>query len=163
MHQPEMKPSASGAPVPVGTLALGRAVTALSRLLAVLGPGEHIITGSRGFTDIASARIEVVPFGGGMLLSHRAAETMGLAALVGRAFTAPTGAGGGLVVRTEASQHSRERVRGWRMQDGWLVPLTAGEVFSAYCTDALTGEPLSPESDVEYSAGLLIPTPEELS
>ena len=48
---------------------------------------------------------------------------------------------------------ARDRVHGWRLTRGSLVPLTAGEVFSAYCTDADTGDPVSPESGVEYCAG----------
>ncbi|GAA2470906.1 hypothetical protein ACFPFX_32860 [Streptomyces mauvecolor] len=172
MSDPEMEPQNPTAPVDTDVLSLGRAVTALSRLLAVIGPGDHHIVGSRGCTDITTARtnvviatahIDVLPLSTGMLISHSPAETACLAALVGQAFSDPTGTGGALVVRTRGSQETAERVRGWRMRGGWLLPLTAAEVFSAYCTDALTGDPLSPESDVEYSAGLSIPTPEEIS
>lgn len=44
-------------------------------------------------------------------------------------------------------------MHGWRLARGNLVPLSAGEVFSAYCTDADTGEPVAPEPHVEYCAG----------
>ncbi|MFE4373441.1 hypothetical protein ACFRMN_35440 [Streptomyces sp. NPDC056835] len=59
---------------------------------------------------------------------------------------------GGVVLRTTRADDP-DRLHGWRLQRGSLVPLTAGEVFSAYCTDADTGEPVSPESGVEYRAG----------
>ncbi|MGW2863405.1 hypothetical protein [Streptomyces sp. NPDC001205] len=171
MTHPEMEPHKPTAPVDTGVLSLGRAITALSRLLAVIGPGDHHIVSTRGFTDpttartdvlMATAHVDVLPLARGMLISHSPAETACLAQLVGGAFSDPTGTGS-LVVRTRGSQETGQRVCGWRIRDGWLFPLTAGEVFSAYCTDALTGEPLSPESGVEYSAGLPIPTPEEIS
>ncbi|MFI5758774.1 hypothetical protein [Streptomyces sp. NPDC051569] len=59
---------------------------------------------------------------------------------------------GGVVLRT-TGPGAPDQLHGWRLQRGHLVPLTAGEVFNAYCTDADTGEPLSPESGVEYRAG----------
>ncbi|MFE2499625.1 hypothetical protein ACFXKX_34930 [Streptomyces scopuliridis] len=59
---------------------------------------------------------------------------------------------GGVVLRTTRADDP-DRLHGWRLQRGSLVPLTVGEVFSAYCTDADTGEPVSPESGVEYCAG----------
>ncbi|MEV6399236.1 hypothetical protein AB0M39_31370 [Streptomyces sp. NPDC051907] len=61
-------------------------------------------------------------------------------------------AAGGLVLRTTA-EDAPDRLHGWRLDQGRLRPLTAGEVFSAYCTDAATGEPLSPEPGVEYCPG----------
>ena len=45
------------------------------------------------------------------------------------------------------------QVRGWSlMSDGEIKPLDDAEIFSAYCTDHETGEPLSPELGVEYCA-----------
>ncbi|MFE9559100.1 hypothetical protein ACFYMW_39175 [Streptomyces sp. NPDC006692] len=162
MSYPGMEPHEPTAPVETDAWSLRRAVTALSRLLAVVGPGQHHIVCSLGFTGIAVAHIDVVPLSTGMVVSHSPAETTALAALVARAFSFPP-TEGGLMVRTQSAQEPGERVRGWRVRGGWLFPLTAAEVFSAYCTDALTGDPLSPESGVEYSAGLSIPTPEEIS
>lgn len=51
-------------------------------------------------------------------------------------------------------------VRGWSVVDGWPQPLTAGQVFAAYCTDPDTGEPLPPEPGTDYEAGipLLLPS-----
>ncbi|GAA0931451.1 hypothetical protein [Streptomyces thermoalcalitolerans] len=61
-----------------------------------------------------------------------------------------TGGPGGLVMRTTAPG-TCDRVYGWRLRAGGLVPLTAGEVFDAYCTDIDTGDPIAPESGVDYS------------
>ncbi|MFE9569974.1 hypothetical protein ACFYMW_15940 [Streptomyces sp. NPDC006692] len=65
---------------------------------------------------------------------------------------------GGLVLRT-TEPGCPDRLHGWRLHHGRLDPLTEGEVFSAYCTDAETGDPLSPEPDVEYRPGFPIDQP----
>ncbi|MGW7253023.1 hypothetical protein [Streptomyces sp. NPDC054834] len=56
---------------------------------------------------------------------------------------------GGLVMRTSA-QDKADRIYGWRLRGDGLQPLTAGEVFDAYCTDIETGDLISPESGVDY-------------
>ncbi|MGW3120103.1 hypothetical protein ACWDBW_23640 [Streptomyces sp. NPDC001107] len=56
---------------------------------------------------------------------------------------------GGLVIRTSAPS-TTDRVYGWRLRGEGLEPLTAGEVFDAYCTDIDSGDLISPESDVDY-------------
>ncbi|MFI7405764.1 hypothetical protein ACIBW9_35770 [Streptomyces sp. NPDC049541] len=56
---------------------------------------------------------------------------------------------GGLVIRTSAPG-TTDRVYGWRLRGEGLEPLTAGEVFDAYCTDIESGDIISPESDVDY-------------
>ncbi len=56
---------------------------------------------------------------------------------------------GGLVMRTSAPGTS-DRIYGWRLRGDGLEPLTAGEVFDAYCTDIDTGDLISPESGVDY-------------
>ncbi len=67
---------------------------------------------------------------------------------------------GGIVLRT-SNPDTPDRLHGWRLHQGLLVPLTAGEVFSAYCTDAATGEPLSPEPGVEYCPGFPVTSPDD--
>ena len=45
------------------------------------------------------------------------------------------------------------QVRGWHLhEDGEIEPLDEAAIFSAYCTDHKTGEPLAPEFGVEYCA-----------
>lgn len=60
-----------------------------------------------------------------------------------------TRSAGGLVMRTTAPGAS-DRVYGWRLRGDGLEPLTAGEVFDAYCTDIASGDLVSPESGVDY-------------
>ncbi|MFI1445197.1 hypothetical protein [Streptomyces fructofermentans] len=61
-----------------------------------------------------------------------------------------TGCPGGLVMRTSAPGKP-DRVYGWRLRGESLEPLTAAEVFDAYCTDVVSGDLVSPESGVDYS------------
>ncbi|MFJ4688500.1 hypothetical protein ACIQNG_28960 [Streptomyces sp. NPDC091377] len=56
---------------------------------------------------------------------------------------------GGLVMRTTAPG-TTDSVYGWRLRGEGLAPLTAGEVFDAYCTDMDSGDLISPESGVDY-------------
>ncbi|WP_069773934.1 hypothetical protein [Streptomyces sp. LUP30] len=56
---------------------------------------------------------------------------------------------GGLVMRTSAPGVC-DQIYGWRLRGDGLEPLTAGEVFDAYCTDIESGELISPESGVDY-------------
>ncbi|GHA51117.1 hypothetical protein GCM10010329_86280 [Streptomyces spiroverticillatus] len=65
---------------------------------------------------------------------------------------------GGVVLRT-TREGQPDRVHGWRLDRGGLTALTEAEVFNAYCTDAETGEPVSPESGVEYCAGFVLDDP----
>ena len=52
-------------------------------------------------------------------------------------------------MRTSAPD-TPDRIYGWRMRGDGLEALTAGEVFDAYCTDAESGDLISPESGVDY-------------
>ncbi|MER8233111.1 hypothetical protein [Streptomyces sp. NPDC094049] len=59
--------------------------------------------------------------------------------------------GGGAVMRTHFADRTSE-VRGWKLVEFYAKPLSASEIFSAYCTDPATGEPIAPEPGVEYMA-----------
>ncbi|MGW0792554.1 hypothetical protein ACWD04_31145 [Streptomyces sp. NPDC002911] len=134
----------------IGRSAFDRASHLLMRLLDAAGPGTHHVVCS-------------VPTESEQLLAvlHTAGELDGAARIEsseGAEFATVLAVGvalearGGVVLRTTAPG-APDRVHGWRLHRGSLLPLTAGEVFSAYCTDADTGEPVSPESGVEYCAG----------
>lgn len=56
---------------------------------------------------------------------------------------------GGLVMRTTAPG-TTDRIYGWRLRGDGLAPLTAAEVFDAYCTDIENGDLIAPESGVDY-------------
>ncbi|MFJ6784566.1 hypothetical protein [Streptomyces yangpuensis] len=59
--------------------------------------------------------------------------------------------GGGAVIRTNFADQTSE-VKGWKLVEFYAKPLSASEIFSAYCTDAATGELIAPEWGVEYVA-----------
>lgn len=73
---------------------------------------------------------------------------------------------GGIVSRTTPGHDTtggpaHDTVRGWSFRDAWPRALSAAEVFTAYCTDADTGEPIPPEHGVDYAPGLpLTPPPD---
>jgi len=134
----------------IGRAAFDRASHLLVRLLDTAGPGTHHIVCS---TPTENEQL--------LAVLHTAGDRTGPARLEsseGAEFTTVLAVGvaletqGGVVLRTTAPG-APDRVHGWRLHRGSLLPLTAGEVFNAYCTDADTGEPVAPESGVEYCAG----------
>ncbi|WFB06311.1 hypothetical protein LRS74_04060 [Streptomyces sp. LX-29] len=138
--------------------AFRRASAALRELLAAAGPGVHHYVCS-------------VPAAGGPLnavlhVEHPADASPRLVEAEAAVFSTvlsvaiATDSPGGIVLRSTVPGEP-DRVRGWVLHAGWLRPLSEGEVFTAYCTDADTGEPIPPEHGVEYAAGFLLPRPEE--
>ncbi|MFC5172583.1 hypothetical protein [Streptomyces mutomycini] len=134
----------------IGRAAFDRASHLLMRLLDTAGPGTHHVVCS---TPTENEQL--------LAVLHTARDTDGPARLEsseGAEFATVLAVGvalesqGGIVLRTTLPD-APDRVHGWRLHRGSLLPLSAGEVFSAYCTDADTGEPVSPESGVEYCAG----------
>ncbi|MGW3835676.1 hypothetical protein [Streptomyces microflavus] len=134
----------------IGRAAFDRASHLLMRLLETAGPGAHHLVCSTPTENdqlLAVLHTHRDTTGPARLDTSEGAEFATVLA-VAIALESP----GGVVLRTSAPD-SPDRVHGWRLAHGTLAPLTAGEVFNAYCTDAETGEPVSPESGVEYSAG----------
>ncbi|GAA2978583.1 hypothetical protein [Streptomyces fulvorobeus] len=134
----------------VGRAAFDRASHLLARLLATAGPGTHHIVCSTPTENeqlLAVLHTECGSTGPARFDSTEGAEFATVLA-VGIALESR----GGVVLRTSGPD-APDRVHGWRLIRGALVPLTEGEVFSAYCTDADTGEPVAPEPGVEYRAG----------
>ncbi|AVZ71835.1 hypothetical protein SLUN_06145 [Streptomyces lunaelactis] len=136
----------------IGRAAFDRASRILMRLLEEAGPGTHHLVCSVQAPDeqlLAVLHAEGAP---AQLDASEGAEFVTVLA-AGIALESP----GGAVLRTSAPG-APDHLHGWRLHQGRLLPLTAGEVFSAYCTDAVTGEPISPEPGVEYCAGFDITT-----
>ncbi|MFF5568957.1 hypothetical protein ACFY7Z_31405 [Streptomyces sp. NPDC012623] len=147
----------------IGGAAFDRASQLLLRLIEGAGPGSHHLVCS---VPAADEQLLAV------LHTHRPAPRTGPDEAPAGSDEAPAGfdsaegaefvsvlatgialeTAGGVVLRTTAPG-TPDRLRGWRLRRGGLVPLTEGEVFSAYCTDADTGEPLAPEPGAEYHAG----------
>ncbi|WP_245641162.1 hypothetical protein [Streptomyces megasporus] len=142
----------------LGRAALEEATELLARLVDSAGPGtHHLVCSLDGRTGplVAVAHLERAP--------HDDLRTARGAAAEESAFRTVLAAGiagerpGGVVMRT--TRDGREEVRGWSLRDGRLHPLTEAEVFSAYCTDARTGEPVPPEPGLVYSPGFPLPGP----
>ncbi|WP_328316357.1 hypothetical protein [Streptomyces sp. NBC_00388] len=137
----------------IGTASFDQASHALKRLLDGAGPGSHHLVCSIPTEDeplLAVLHTETAE-GSRPRLDH----TEGAAFVTVLAAGLALESAGGVVIRTTVAGQD-DRVRGWRLQRGRLTPLTAGEVFSAYCTDAHTGDPVSPEPGVDYCAGYAI-------
>ncbi|MFJ9827740.1 hypothetical protein ACIRSU_25760 [Streptomyces sp. NPDC101160] len=141
----------------IGRASFDRASQLLLRLLDAAGPGTHHLVCS-------------VPAEGDQLIAllHTTRDSSGPARLdtaEGAEFVTVLAAGiarstpGGVVLRT-STPGAPDRLHGWRLHQGRLVPLTEAEVFDAYCTDARTGEPISPEPHVDYRAGFPL-TPDD--
>ncbi|MFC8764122.1 hypothetical protein ACFUAG_25915 [Streptomyces sp. NPDC057193] len=137
----------------IGKAAFQRAARLLNQLLDAAGPGTHHLVCSVPAADdqlLAVLHAHGTPRAAAVDDTAAAEFTAVLAA--GIALGAP----GGLVLRT-SNPGDRDRLHGWRLSGSTLAPLTEAEVFAAYCTDARTGEPLSPEPGVDHRAGFPLP------
>ncbi|RNL70347.1 hypothetical protein [Streptomyces sp. I6] len=132
-----------------GRPAFERASGLLAGLLDGAGPGTHHLVCSVPAGEQLLAVLHTTrPAGAPAVLDSLEAAEFTTVLAVGVALESP----GGVVLRT-SRPGTPDRLRGWRLHGGRLLALTEAEVFSAYCTDADTGEPLSPEPGVEYRAG----------
>ncbi|MBC9718559.1 hypothetical protein H9Y04_39140 [Streptomyces sp. TRM66268-LWL] len=131
----------------IGRAAFAAAARLLTRVLDTVGPGAHhlVCSASLPTHDLTAALHTATDPDGRIELDEQAAMEFASVLAVAIATTSP----GGLVMRTSSPDH-RDRVQGWRLQGELLQALTAAEVFDAYCTDTLSGEPLPPESGVDY-------------
>ncbi|MGW4565704.1 hypothetical protein ACWEN3_25900 [Streptomyces sp. NPDC004561] len=131
----------------IGRAAFSRASDLLVRILDTAPPGDrHLVCTVSGppETLVSVLHGEQDPQGDTRLDEAEALEFTGVLAL-GLATRSP----GGLVLRTSAPG-TADRVHGWRLRGGHLEPLTASEVFDAYCTDVETGDLIPPEPGVDY-------------
>ncbi|MCC3779042.1 hypothetical protein [Streptomyces sp. UNOB3_S3] len=136
-----------------GRAAFARASKILRRIVETAGDGRHHLVCSVSTPDDANtplvAVVEAERHDGALRLGESAALLFCTVLAAGIALGSP----GGVVLRTTRPGEP-ETVRGWCLDGDGLRPLTAGEVFAAYCTDAGTGEPVPPEPGVEYLAGV---------
>ncbi|MDX3587740.1 hypothetical protein [Streptomyces europaeiscabiei] len=131
----------------IGRAAFARAMQLLKRILDTADPGERHLVCSVSAKPQALAAVlhaDRIDEGATQLDESEALEFATVLAL-GIATRSP----GGLVMRTTAPD-TTDRVYGWRLRGERLEPLTAGEVFDAYCTDMESGDLVSPESGVDY-------------
>ncbi|WP_414169858.1 hypothetical protein ACMATS_32035 [Streptoverticillium reticulum] len=132
----------------VGQAAFVRATRALRRIVEAFGWGRHhhlvcTVPGPGGVPLVGVLDVDVDACG---TVELGEADALVFCTVVAAGLTVERS--GAIVVRTLA--HGAETVCGWGMADGTLRPLTEGEVFAAYCTDIVTGEPVPPEHGVEY-------------
>ncbi|MET9884012.1 hypothetical protein ABZZ20_12855 [Streptomyces sp. NPDC006430] len=142
----------------IGRASFERATEALTRLVHGAGPGHHHLVCSVPTQDEQLIAV---------LHAESARDREGPPRIEGREhldFVSVLAAGlalggpGGLVLRS-TTEGLPDRVHGWRLDRGRLVPLSAAAVFNAYCTDADTGDPVAPEPGVEYCPGYEVDGP----
>ncbi|GAA2766076.1 hypothetical protein GCM10010103_51170 [Streptomyces paradoxus] len=132
----------------IGRAAFSRAASLLVRILDTAPPGDrHLVCSVTGPPETLTAALHITDDGASLELNESEALEFTTILALGLATDSP----GGLVIRTSAPD-SPDRVYGWRMRGYGLEPLTAGEVFDAYCTDVESGDLISPESNVDYCA-----------
>lgn len=131
----------------IGRAAFARAMQLLTRILDTAGPGErHLVCSVTAKPQALTAVLHADQNAEGATeLDESEALEFATVLAVGIATRSP----GGLVMRTTAPD-STDRVYGWRLRGEGVEPLTAGEVFDAYCTDMESGDLVSPESGVDY-------------
>ncbi|KUL32864.1 hypothetical protein [Streptomyces regalis] len=131
----------------IGRAGFTRASNLLVRILDTAQPGNrHLVCSVTGTPEPLTAVLHADEDAQGAthldeaeLLEFTTVLALGLA----------TKSPGGLVMRTSAPDTS-DQIYGWRLRGDRLEPLTAGEVFDAYCTDIESGDLISPESGVDY-------------
>ncbi|MGW3954658.1 hypothetical protein ACWEKM_27845 [Streptomyces sp. NPDC004752] len=131
----------------IGRTAFARSSGLLARILNTARPGHrHLVcsVSAAPETLVTVLHADTDPDGASQLDEAEALEFTTVLAL-GLATRSP----GGLVMRT-TTPGAPDQVYGWRLRKGDFEPLTAGEIFDAYCTDADSGGLVSPESDVDY-------------
>ncbi len=132
----------------IGRAAFARASDLLVRILDTAPPGDrHFVCSVTGPPETLVAALHATDTGSELELDETEALEFTTVLALGLATESP----GGLVIRASAPG-TPDRVYGWRLRAYGLEPLTAGEVFDAYCTDVDSGDLISPESNVDYCA-----------
>lgn len=130
----------------LGRSAFTRASALLLRILDTAPPGHrHLVCSVSGTPETLVAVLHADDRDDATELDEAEALEFTTVLALGIATRSP----GGLVMRTSAPG-TADRVYGWRLRGDGLEPLTAGEVFDAYCTDVESGDLISPESGVDY-------------
>jgi hypothetical protein len=131
----------------IGRAAFTRAADLLVRILDTAPPGHrHLVCSVTTAPETLLAVLHAdeedsgpIPLDEAEALEFTTVLALGIATL----------SPGGLVMRTIAAG-TPDRIYGWRLRRDGLEPLTAGEVFDAYCTDVESGDLVAPESGVDY-------------
>ncbi|WP_433449050.1 hypothetical protein ACQPXS_10730 [Streptomyces sp. CA-142005] len=131
----------------IGRAAFTRASDLLARILDTAPPGDrHLVCSVSGPPDTLVSVLNGDQDSDGAIRLDEA-EVLEFTSVL--ALGLATRSPGGLVLRA-SSPDTADRVYGWRLRSGVLEPLTAAEVFDAYCTDVESGDLISPEPGVDY-------------
>ncbi|MFD8536889.1 hypothetical protein [Streptomyces rubrogriseus] len=134
----------------LGRAAFTRASGLLRRVLETAPPGSrHLVCSVSGHPEetlVSVLLVDEETDGTPHIDEAEALEFTSVLAL-GLATHSP----GGLVMRISAPG-GPDRIHGWSLRGYGLEPLTAAQVFDAYCTDVESGDLISPESNVDYCA-----------
>ncbi|MFG3249384.1 hypothetical protein [Streptomyces sp. NPDC048187] len=134
----------------LGRAAFSRATRLLRRVLETAPPGSrHLVCSVSGHPEdtLVSALLVDQEIDGAPHIDEAEALEFTSVLALGLATHSP----GGLVMRVSPPS-GPDRIHGWRLRGYGLEPLTAAEVFDAYCTDIESGDLISPESNVDYCA-----------
>ncbi|WP_328876416.1 hypothetical protein OHT76_44070 [Streptomyces sp. NBC_00287] len=131
----------------VGRAAFAQASLLLVRILDTARPGRrHLVCSVSATPETLTSVLHAdTDADGATHLDETEALEFTTVLALGLATQSP----GGLVMRTTAPG-ATDQIYGWRLHNGGVEPLTAGEVFDAYCTDIESGGLISPEPDVDY-------------
>ncbi|MCQ4206545.1 hypothetical protein [Streptomyces longispororuber] len=132
----------------VGRTAFARASYLVARALDTIGEGVHhwVCSAHTGREPLhATLHVDATTPG-----TVRLDETAAMELTIVLALAIATHSPCGLVLRTSTPAEDRDRIYGWHVKDEGLQPLTAAEVFDAYCTDAHTGDLTAPQPGVDY-------------
>ncbi|MWA09717.1 hypothetical protein [Streptomyces sp. BA2] len=133
----------------IGRAAFNRASDLLVQLLDTSAPGtRHLVCSVPAAPETLLAALHAARDAEG---NAELDETEALEFTTVLAVGIATHSAAGVVMRSIADGE-RDRVQGWRLHGERLLPLTAAEVFDAYCTDAVSGDLVAPESGVDYCA-----------
>ncbi|MFE0580113.1 hypothetical protein [Streptomyces sp. NPDC058874] len=142
----------------IGHASFDRAADTLERLVAGAGPGHHHFVCSIPTEEEQLVAVLHADCGGEPDTLPYIDDRESLAFVTVLAAGLALGGPGGLVMRS-TTEGRGDRVHGWRLDRGRLTALSAAAVFDAYCTDAGTGDLVSPEPGVEYCPGYEVDAP----
>ncbi|WP_409473309.1 hypothetical protein [Streptomyces sp. HC307] len=130
----------------LGRAAFARATNLLVRILDTAPPGNrHLVCSVSATPETLVAVLHADDTDGTTRLDEAEALEFSTVLALGIATQTPSG----LVMRT-TTPGTADRIYGWRLRGDGLEPLSAGEVFDAYCTDVESGDLIAPESGVDY-------------
>ncbi len=119
----------------------------LRALVCPAGSGTHLVQVNDWSTSVTVGKDGVIEIENPMVVAglHRMVNEGREAGIIVRTFTKETSH-----TLSNGTEIPVKEVRGWLLSGGVLDPLDEQAIFSASCTDAVTGEPIAPERGVRY-------------